>query len=180
MNKELESQLSAMFDDELPAAECELLARRLSRDEQLRERWGRYAVIGAVSAPSAEYACTAPWPDGSAQPSAGAALGPDPPVAPQRAASRLVAPLAGLALAAGGGRRGDSVAARAGAAGARCRSPPCARRAASARAGAAMRPPECRQRSPDSYVAHPASQSPAGAPDRAGQLHRGPQLVYRR
>jgi negative regulator of sigma E activity len=47
MNEELDSQLSAMFDNELPAAECELLARRLSRDEQLKARWGRYAVIGA-------------------------------------------------------------------------------------------------------------------------------------
>jgi negative regulator of sigma E activity len=45
--EELESQLSAMFDDELPAPECELLARRLARDEQLRERWGRYAAISA-------------------------------------------------------------------------------------------------------------------------------------
>ena len=48
MNEELDSQLSAMFDDELLAAECELLARRLSRDEQLKARWGRYAVIGAI------------------------------------------------------------------------------------------------------------------------------------
>jgi negative regulator of sigma E activity len=48
MNEELDSQLSAMFDDELPAAECELLARRLSRDEELRGRWGRYAAIGAT------------------------------------------------------------------------------------------------------------------------------------
>jgi sigma-E factor negative regulatory protein RseA len=48
MNEELDSQLSAMFDDELPGAECELLARRLSRDEQLKARWGRYAVMGAV------------------------------------------------------------------------------------------------------------------------------------
>jgi sigma-E factor negative regulatory protein RseA len=48
MNEELGSQLSAMFDNELPAAECELLARRLSRDEQLKARWGRYAVIGAA------------------------------------------------------------------------------------------------------------------------------------
>jgi negative regulator of sigma E activity len=47
-NEELDSQLSAMFDDELPAAECELFARRLSRDEALKARWGRYAVIGAV------------------------------------------------------------------------------------------------------------------------------------
>jgi hypothetical protein len=48
MNEELDSQLSAMFDNELPAAECELLARRLSRDGDLMARWGRYAVIGAV------------------------------------------------------------------------------------------------------------------------------------
>ena len=48
MNEELDSQLSAMFDDELAAGECELLARRLSRDEQLKARWGRYAVIGAT------------------------------------------------------------------------------------------------------------------------------------
>jgi sigma-E factor negative regulatory protein RseA len=47
MNEELDSQLSAMFDGELPQSECELLARRLSRDEQLKARWGRYAVIGA-------------------------------------------------------------------------------------------------------------------------------------
>ena len=48
MNEELDSQLSAMFDDELPPAECELLARRLSRDEYLKARWGRYAIVGAV------------------------------------------------------------------------------------------------------------------------------------
>ena len=48
MNEELDSQLSAMFDDELPPGECELLARRLSRDEALKARWGRYALIGAV------------------------------------------------------------------------------------------------------------------------------------
>jgi sigma-E factor negative regulatory protein RseA len=48
MNEELDSQLSAMFDDELPTVECELLARRLSRDEALKARWGRYAVVGAV------------------------------------------------------------------------------------------------------------------------------------
>lgn len=48
MNEMLDSQLSAMFDNELPAAECELLARRLSRDEALQTRWQRYAVIGAA------------------------------------------------------------------------------------------------------------------------------------
>jgi sigma-E factor negative regulatory protein RseA len=48
MNEELDSQLSAMFDDELPEAECLLLARRLSRDDALKARWRRYAVIGAA------------------------------------------------------------------------------------------------------------------------------------
>lgn len=45
---ERQSQLSAMFDGELPPAECELLARRLARDEGLRRQWGSYALIGAV------------------------------------------------------------------------------------------------------------------------------------
>jgi hypothetical protein len=48
MNEELDSQLSAMFDDELASAECELLARRLSRDGELSARWERYAVIAAT------------------------------------------------------------------------------------------------------------------------------------
>jgi sigma-E factor negative regulatory protein RseA len=48
MNEELDSQLSAMFDDELSHAECELLARRLSRDGELKARWGRYAMIAAA------------------------------------------------------------------------------------------------------------------------------------
>jgi negative regulator of sigma E activity len=45
---ERESQLSAMFDGELPDSECELLARRLSRDPALQQQWSRYALIGAV------------------------------------------------------------------------------------------------------------------------------------
>jgi sigma-E factor negative regulatory protein RseA len=45
---EVESQLSAMFDGELPATECELLSRRIDRDEALRARWSRYALIGAA------------------------------------------------------------------------------------------------------------------------------------
>src|SRR5215204_4008423 len=48
MNEERDSQLSAMFDGELPGAECELLARRLSRDEALRAQWSRFSMIGAA------------------------------------------------------------------------------------------------------------------------------------
>lgn len=43
-----DSQLSAMFDGELSAAECELLARRLTKDEALRAQWSRYSMIGAA------------------------------------------------------------------------------------------------------------------------------------
>jgi negative regulator of sigma E activity len=46
--RERDSQLSAMFDGELPSAECELLARRLTRDEALRAQWSRFAMIGAA------------------------------------------------------------------------------------------------------------------------------------
>src|SRR5688572_30323094 len=48
MNEERDSQLSAMFDGELPGAECELLARRLTRDEALRAQWSRFSMIGAA------------------------------------------------------------------------------------------------------------------------------------
>ena len=48
MNEERDSQLSAMFDGELPQAECELLARRLTWDVNLTTQWSRYALIGAA------------------------------------------------------------------------------------------------------------------------------------
>src|SRR5688572_1242556 len=47
-HNERDSQLSAMFDGELPGAECELLARRLARDEALRAQWSRYGLVGAA------------------------------------------------------------------------------------------------------------------------------------
>ena len=144
MNEELDSQLSAMFDDELPAAECELLARRLSRDEAAQGTLGplrghrrghprrargapERRLAGRVSA-----AHLAP-----SRRSGGAAALP----APLRARPGLVA--AGRRGRAGGrrGRSLDSVAARAG----------TARRAGGAALVAtachAARPP-CRWRSP--------------------------------
>jgi negative regulator of sigma E activity len=42
------SQLSAMFDDALPPAECEWLALRLASDPVLQRQWARYALIGAA------------------------------------------------------------------------------------------------------------------------------------
>jgi len=48
MNEERDTQLSAMFDGELTGGECELIARRLARDEALRSQWSRYSMIGAA------------------------------------------------------------------------------------------------------------------------------------
>ena len=102
MNEELDSQLSAMFDDELPAVECELLARRLSRDEELRARWSRYAAIGATiraeggARLNAELARRV-----SVAISAEPAVVAEPVRPPSRRfASRLWAPVGGVAVAA--------------------------------------------------------------------------------
>ena len=104
MNEELESQLSAMFDNELPAAECELLARRLSRDPEVQARWGRYAVIGAVI--RAERGVTL---DGTVAGRVSAALSGEPALSEADAVSpggrasqfRWWHPVAGAGLAAG-------------------------------------------------------------------------------
>jgi len=102
MNEELDSQLSAMFDDELPAAECELLARRLSRDEDLRGRWGRYAAIGATIRAEG-----GPRLDAELARRVSDAISLDVPVVAQsvpprsrRFASRWWAPVGGVAVAA--------------------------------------------------------------------------------
>ena len=103
MNEELDSQLSAMFDDELPPAQCELLARRLSRDESLKARWGRYAVISAVVRAERGVRLNAPLAGRvNAAISAEPALG-NPAVAQPRprSALRWWQPLVGGALAAG-------------------------------------------------------------------------------
>ena len=103
MNEELDSQLSAMFDNELHAGECELLARRLSRDTDLKARWGRYAVMGAVI--RAERGVML---DGTVAGRVSAALSREPElradgaqVAGRPAPSRWWQPLAGAGLAAG-------------------------------------------------------------------------------
>jgi negative regulator of sigma E activity len=103
MNEELDSQLSAMFDDELPAAECELLARRLSRDEQLKARWGRYAAIGATIRAEGGVRLNAGLAGRvSAAISSEPVLAAEPlPQPKKRWRSAWVQPLAGVAAAAG-------------------------------------------------------------------------------
>lgn len=45
--QEQSSQLSALFDGALPSQQAELVIRRALKDNAMRQRWQRYAVIGA-------------------------------------------------------------------------------------------------------------------------------------
>ncbi len=46
MSEQIREQVSAFLDGELPDSETELLLKRLTRDAELRESFGRYALIG--------------------------------------------------------------------------------------------------------------------------------------
>src|SRR6266403_955273 len=46
MSEQIREQVSAFLDGELPDSETKLLLKRLTRDGELRESFGRYALIG--------------------------------------------------------------------------------------------------------------------------------------
>jgi sigma-E factor negative regulatory protein RseA len=46
MSDQIREQVSAFLDGELPDTETELLLKRLTRDPELRDSFGRYALIG--------------------------------------------------------------------------------------------------------------------------------------
>jgi sigma-E factor negative regulatory protein RseA len=46
MSEQIREQVSAFLDGELPNSETELLLKRLNRDSELRESFGRFALIG--------------------------------------------------------------------------------------------------------------------------------------
>ena len=46
MSDQIREQVSAFLDGELPEGEAELLLKRLTRDGELRESFGRYNLIG--------------------------------------------------------------------------------------------------------------------------------------
>lgn len=48
MSEQIREQISAFLDGELPDSETELLLKRLSRDEELRAIFGRFAFAGDV------------------------------------------------------------------------------------------------------------------------------------
>jgi negative regulator of sigma E activity len=46
-DQEQASQLSALFDNELPEEQADLVIRRLLKDASMRTKWSRYSLIGA-------------------------------------------------------------------------------------------------------------------------------------
>jgi sigma-E factor negative regulatory protein RseA len=100
MSEQIREQVSAFLDGELPNSETELLLKRLTRDGELRESFGRYALIGeAVRGTSAglltrNFAGRVNFAiDGEAVPVNGHA--------PRSHASRWWRPFAGAVVAAG-------------------------------------------------------------------------------
>ena len=53
------SQLSALFDGELPVEQAGMVIRRAMKDGQMRASWGRYALIGAAIRNEAKLTITA-------------------------------------------------------------------------------------------------------------------------
>jgi negative regulator of sigma E activity len=100
MSDQIHEQVSAFLDGELPSSETELLLKRLTRDPELRERFGRYALIGE----SLRGGSRAPLTRGFAARVNGAIDG-EPAVADHPASrtgsARWWRPLAGAAVAAG-------------------------------------------------------------------------------
>ncbi len=100
MSDQIREQVSAFLDGELPNSETELLLKRLTRDVDLRECFGRYALIGESLRGGSQGRLTQGFHarvnnaiDGEPQAAGGA------PVARRR--SGWWRPLAGAAVAAG-------------------------------------------------------------------------------
>jgi sigma-E factor negative regulatory protein RseA len=100
MSEQIREQVSAFLDGELPNSETELLLKRLTRDSELRESFGRYALIGEAVRGASEAYLTRGFAgrvnfaiDGEPVPAGGHAA--------QTRAPRWWRPLAGVAVAAG-------------------------------------------------------------------------------
>jgi negative regulator of sigma E activity len=100
MSEQIREQISAFLDGELPNTESELLLKRLTRDPELRESFGRYALIGeAVRGTSRAYLSKGfPSRVNLAIDGEPVSAGANPP---PRAAPRWWRPFAGVAVAAG-------------------------------------------------------------------------------
>jgi sigma-E factor negative regulatory protein RseA len=99
MSEQIREQVSAFLDGELPDTETELLLKRLTRDGELRESFGRFALIGEALRGSGSQILTRGFAS-----RVNLAIDGDPVhvpahVAPPRA-SRWWRPLAGVTVAA--------------------------------------------------------------------------------
>jgi sigma-E factor negative regulatory protein RseA len=100
MSEQIREQVSAFLDGELPNSETELLLKRLTRDGELRESFGRYALIGEALRGTSRGLLTKGFAgrvnfaiDGEPMPAAGHA--------PRAGSPRWWRPFAGIAVAAG-------------------------------------------------------------------------------
>jgi negative regulator of sigma E activity len=104
MREQIREQVSAFLDGELPSSETELLLKRLTRDAELREGFGRYALIGEVlrgaGSGTGRYPLSRGFAAGVNAAIDGEALPASPPAMHERA-PRWWRPVAGAAVAAG-------------------------------------------------------------------------------
>jgi sigma-E factor negative regulatory protein RseA len=104
MSEQIREQVSAFLDGELPSSETELLLKRLTRGAELRESFGRYALIGEALRAAGSGASRSPLSRGFA---AGVNAAIDGEALPSGSlpiharASRWWRPVAGAAVAAG-------------------------------------------------------------------------------
>jgi sigma-E factor negative regulatory protein RseA len=100
MSEQIREQVSAFLDGELPDTETELLLKRLTRDGELRESFGRYALIGEALRGAGSQILTRGFAS-----RVNLAIDGEPVQAPTHAqparASRWWRPLAGVTVAAG-------------------------------------------------------------------------------
>jgi len=98
MSEQIREQVSAFLDGELPSSETELLLKRLTRDAELRESFGRYALIGESMRGGGQVRLSQRFAE-----RVNRAIDGEPVLAvsqPSRSTSRWWRPLAGAAVAA--------------------------------------------------------------------------------
>ena len=100
MSEQIREQVSAFLDGELPNSETELLLKRLTRERELRESFGRYALIGEAIRGASEAYLTKGFAEGVNRAIDGEPVHASVPAQPERA-PRWWRPLAGAAVAAG-------------------------------------------------------------------------------
>jgi sigma-E factor negative regulatory protein RseA len=99
MSDQIREQVSAFLDGELPSSETELLLKRLTRDVELRESFGRYALIGETLRGSSRVSLSRDFSLRVNRAIDGEPMTMTPPVA-RVASARWWKPVAGAAVAA--------------------------------------------------------------------------------